>query len=295
MEQDRQDQERQDHESVDRLVEAILTGDEPDGALAAAAGRVRALASAPIPPEVRARHLAVIRGHVEEAPRRAAGLAALRRRLTALAAGLATFLTLGGGAVAMAQNAEPGDVLYGLKRATERVRLALAGDDEGSLRVGLAERRIAEAARAGDQRDELLEDALEGLLAAPESEHAVAVLASLLEAGLPDEAADRARDALAAACERIAERTGGDAPAACRSVDAPTTLTDETADGDGDAGRGTRGGTPADPEQRPSERAPDRDGPPARGVDDREQEPDGPPATPGGRAGDLRQGGASDR
>lgn len=238
---------RRDHESVDRLVEAVLDGHAPEDAVAAAADRVRSLAGVAIPPEVRERHLALIRSGLADAPRSVVHAGPIRRRFTALTAGLATFLALGGGgAVAVAQNAEPGDVLYGLKRATERVRLAFAGDDEESVRVELAERRIAEAASTRGQRHVLLEDALDELIAATEDPdaRAIAALASLLDAGLPDAAAERARDALADACERIAERRERE-PEACRSTD-ETATTAGTTDSADEARQRGRGGAPAD-------------------------------------------------
>lgn len=261
-----------DHETVDRLVEAVLAGNEPDEGLAGAARRVRALASAPVPTEVRDRHLALIRSRLTDRPSPPVTAGPIRRRLTALAAGLATFLTLGGGgAVALAQNAQPGDPLYGLKRATERVRLAFAGEDEDTLRLTLAERRIEEAERAVEQRPELLTDALDELLAASHvpSDHAVAVLASLLETDLPAAAANRARIALAAACERIAERSAS-VPDACRSDDAGVTTAPDTP---------TDGTENPEPTASPRDHRPDRE---SEAGEDGGKAPPGPPESPGG-------------
>ncbi|MGH3442066.1 MAG: DUF5667 domain-containing protein, partial [Nitriliruptorales bacterium] len=235
-----------------------------------------------VPPEVRDRHLALIRSRLTDAQAPVATAGPIRRRLTALAAGLATFLTLGGGgAVALAQNAQPGDPLYGLKRATERVRLAFAGDqEEDSLHVTLAERRIQEAAGAPDQRHELLTQALDALLAASEApgERAVTVLASLLETDLPDDAAEQATIALAVACERIAARTS-DVPDACRVDDSAVTTDTETPT-DGYEEPGPRA-SPAD------DRRPDHGEGPGDG---RERETPGSPESPGARGGD-RPGG----
>lgn len=81
------------------------------------------------------------------------------RRSMSLA--LASVLSAGalGGVAAAAQSAQPDDVLYGVKRATESVRLALAGDRlaVGRLHLMLADRRLGEV-EAGAR--ELLPDVL---------------------------------------------------------------------------------------------------------------------------------------
>ena len=72
------------------------------------------------------------------------------RRRTRLTAGLvAAALTLAalGGLLASAQDARPGDLLYGLKRGGEQTRLALAGDDRGLTLLGFATTRLDELGR----------------------------------------------------------------------------------------------------------------------------------------------------
>ncbi len=80
-------------------------------------------------------------GGREGAPQAAAGAAAHRRLprrlravrlgrpLTVTASLVTAFVVLLGGAVWMSRKALPGDTLYGLKRASERVQLATAGSD----------------------------------------------------------------------------------------------------------------------------------------------------------------------
>jgi uncharacterized protein DUF5667 len=81
-----------------------------------------------------------------------------RRRFVrplALASGVAAaFLMLFGGAVWMSQKSLPGDSLYGLKRASENVRLSLSsgGTDRGHEYLSLAQTRVEEA-RALLRRD----------------------------------------------------------------------------------------------------------------------------------------------
>ncbi len=66
------------------------------------------------------------------------------RSLAALAAALlVVFLVISGGAVTLAQSSLPGDPLYGIKRLTESVRLAVSGNDP-ALQTEFAARRIGE-------------------------------------------------------------------------------------------------------------------------------------------------------
>jgi hypothetical protein len=58
----------------------------------------------------------------------------LGRPLAVTAAVIVAFAVLLGGAVAMSRKALPGDALYGLKRASERVQLATAGSDSAKAR-----------------------------------------------------------------------------------------------------------------------------------------------------------------
>ena len=67
-----------------------------------------------------------------------------RARLTAGLAGAALTVTAAASLVALADNARPGDVLYGLKRGTEQTQLALAGDARGTTLLGFASTRLDE-------------------------------------------------------------------------------------------------------------------------------------------------------
>jgi hypothetical protein len=67
-----------------------------------------------------------------------------RARLTAGLAGAALTVTAAASLVALAGNARPGDVLYGLKRGTEQTQLALAGDSRGTTLLGFASTRLDE-------------------------------------------------------------------------------------------------------------------------------------------------------
>jgi hypothetical protein len=67
-----------------------------------------------------------------------------RARLTAGLAGAALTVTAAASLVALAGNARPGDVLYGLKRGTEQTQLALAGDARGTTLLGFASTRLDE-------------------------------------------------------------------------------------------------------------------------------------------------------
>jgi len=71
----------------------------------------------------------------------------LGRPLAVATAVLTAFVVLLGGAVWMSQKAAPGDTLYGLKRASENVRLDLAGNDTSKAKLYLefAGRRADEA------------------------------------------------------------------------------------------------------------------------------------------------------
>ncbi|GAC1366965.1 MAG: hypothetical protein NVSMB32_11800 [Actinomycetota bacterium] len=89
------------------------------------------------------------------------------------ALGAVLVTTLSGSAVAMAQGAQPGASLYGVKRASESLWLAVSigPQDRASRLLGLAERRAAEVGRA--QRDghpmlarQAAEDAQRDILAA---------------------------------------------------------------------------------------------------------------------------------
>jgi hypothetical protein len=67
-----------------------------------------------------------------------------RTRLTAGLAGAALTVTAAASLVALASNAGPGDILYGLKRGTEQTQLALAGDSRGQTLLDFASTRLDE-------------------------------------------------------------------------------------------------------------------------------------------------------
>ncbi len=73
-----------------------------------------------------------------------------RSARVATAGGLAASMIAVGGVAVAAQEALPGEALYGVKQATESVRVALAGDlvDLGRVELALAEERLEEV-RAG--------------------------------------------------------------------------------------------------------------------------------------------------
>ncbi|MGY1691311.1 DUF5667 domain-containing protein [Geodermatophilus sp. SYSU D01105] len=67
-----------------------------------------------------------------------------RTRLTAGLAGAALTVSALGTLVALADDARPGDVLYGVKRGTEETQLVLAGDDRGLTLLQFAATRLEE-------------------------------------------------------------------------------------------------------------------------------------------------------
>jgi len=84
--------------------------------------------------------------HADGAIARLRGIS-LGRPLAVAASVITVFAMLLGGAVWMSQKALPGDTLYGLKRASESVRLSLAGSDtdKAKLYLNFAETRVNEA------------------------------------------------------------------------------------------------------------------------------------------------------
>jgi hypothetical protein len=192
-----------------------VTDAQPDDAA------VRALQSLSIPDDVAARHLARL---AAEPPANVLPLRPRRARaVRAGAAGLVAGVTLFSGAgVAAASTSRPGDALYGLKTARERLQLAVArhGDSRARYELRLARTRLAEAAdlfRNGhpDRAVETLARADAALASAraqgsdvldadvdAELDHRIDVLGGLLAGGLPDTAADAAREAINRAIDR---------------------------------------------------------------------------------------------
>lgn len=218
----------------------------------------RALGALSVPEDLAQRHLARL------AAAREPNVVPLRRpRRTALRATAAGTvlgaMLLSGAGVAAASTALPGDSLYGLKNARERVQLSMtrAGESRARLELRLARTRLAEAAallRHGDvdravatlaRADAALASAsAQGgdevdARVAQELDRRVVVLAGLLDGGLPTSAADAAREAVERALDRGAAPRG---PAGPRPAPASTPETRPT-----DV-------PPAKPSERPSER-----------------------------------------
>jgi hypothetical protein len=114
---------------------------EPDPAFRAATrARLVAMAAVRTPaPEPASRVRRLLAGRAPEATR-----APWRTRLTAGIAGAALTVTAAAALVAMAADAQPGDVLYGVKRGTEQTQLALAGDSRGPTLLDFASTRLHE-------------------------------------------------------------------------------------------------------------------------------------------------------
>lgn len=213
-------------DELDRLIDGLLDGaDDPrDGAttrhayaLLNAARDVRSLADEPVPTAARDRHLAAIRAAAAgSAPVASTGgwLSTLRRRAAAVAAATTlAFSATGGGAVALAQDANPGDPLYGVKRASENVALAVTNDD-ARLHLSFAERRLDELEAVPDHAPQLADEAALQLEFAQQrgadlSEAGVEAVARLSQVvGQLGEfgASENAVIAVQRACARIADR-----------------------------------------------------------------------------------------
>lgn len=136
--------------------------------LVAAAARIRTEVETPrmdaaAHGRVRDRVLAEIHLGAAEAEAPARGPARSPRAV--LATGLASALVAAGGVTVAAQEALPGDALYGVKKATESVRTAVASDpvEMSRLELQLAAERLDEviaATERGDARPSLMIDTL---------------------------------------------------------------------------------------------------------------------------------------
>jgi hypothetical protein len=163
-------------DDLDRLLDGLAAGEEPvaKGELAPLlrpALAARATLSRSLPSEVAHDHLAVLRtdraSNVVIVP--AVRHRGLRMGAISLVTGIA--LVLGAGsAVAASASALPGDALYGVKRASERISLAMHRDPVGRIALQLqhASIRLSEVealiAAGGDPSEAIegLEDALGG-------------------------------------------------------------------------------------------------------------------------------------
>ena len=165
-------------DDLDRLLDALVAGEEPEatGDLASylhPAQAARAAFVRSIDHHVAQEHLAQLRA---DRARNVLVLPPARNpRFRLAVAGLigAAFLVLGGGtAVAMSASAIPGDPLYGVKRAVERISLAMHRDptSRANLHLQFANNRLQEVAAltlAGKNPEGLADD-LEAQLDAAE-------------------------------------------------------------------------------------------------------------------------------
>ncbi len=86
--------------------------------------------------------------------------------LLRVAAGVALLFFVGWGATAVSAQATPGDLMYPVKLAIERVRLVLTinADQEAELRITFSDRRLAEAVKQFERGRPLSEDLLRAAL-----------------------------------------------------------------------------------------------------------------------------------
>lgn len=270
---------------TDRSADGIIWDD-----VVLAVTALKAAGEQAIPTDVAQRHLQAMHDALDAAApasTRLAGRWSWRRRFASAAAAVTAFTTAGGGtAVAFAQDAAPGDTLYGVKRAAEQVQFALELDPQGDaeLHVRFAERRLEEAQQAPGVADDLLEDALTHISQAGEhgdaatqqaaeaaGARAIEVLTELLGGKLPETASPRAREALRAALDRKQAhidareegKTGEDqAPGQQTDDEEPGTNGRDRAPGQtGERGPSEAPGGTARPDQTG---APDEPGPPER-------------------------------
>lgn len=129
-----------DLDALDRTLDRVLAGDADAHPLAA---RVRAGLQVEVSADAARAHLTALAGAAS------IGEARRRRGRRALVASLAAavVLTLGSGsALAASSDDVPGDPFYGLKRAAERVAIAMrrAPESKAALHLQFADRRLAE-------------------------------------------------------------------------------------------------------------------------------------------------------
>jgi anti-sigma-K factor RskA len=212
---------------VDALVDRLLAEGKAEthaeaAEIVASMQRVRTLADEPLPAASRVRHLQRIRTHEVAAQDDARATRQIRRTRTGgfrrrfvvvAAASLAVLMLTAGSAVGLAQGAEPEDLLYGVKRASEQAWLAVPRGSERSAEVhlALAERRLDEARRAPAHAERLVAEGIENAEVAAEElpGEAVENLLRLLGDGpdaLPENASPAARAALHRNCVRISDR-----------------------------------------------------------------------------------------
>lgn len=179
---------RRNSANLDRLLDRIAAGEDPEatGDLAPflhPAQVARAAFVRSVPFDVAREHLVALR--VDRA-RNVATLPRVRRspavRLASAFVLAAMLLVVGGGsAIAASSSALPGDPMYGVKRAVERISLAMHRDPVGraALHLQFADTRLHEVSAlvlAGKDPSELVDD-LEGELTGAEQDalHALAL------------------------------------------------------------------------------------------------------------------------
>lgn len=106
-----------------------------------------------------------------------------RTRVTAGLAGAALAVSALGTLVALSADAQPGDLLYDLKRGTEQTQLALAGDDRGLTLLQFASTRLDELAAAQDDPDLVVQTL--ATMDAQTTEGAALLVGSAVEDGDP--------------------------------------------------------------------------------------------------------------
>jgi hypothetical protein len=211
--------------------------DADTAAMQAAEHRLRALlASERLTGGARSRQLHRLRGRAatlgptvrSPSRRRRPGLSGVRRRAVAVAAAASLAAVLGSGLTVTAGSAVPGEALYGVKQAAERLHQVLPADEATRVDrlLAIADARFDEAAAltgrglgASDvtaatlhAHVAALEAAADAAEAEPQLQARVAtatstaqeLLAELLAGGLPEQAADRAREALQDVLNRFA-------------------------------------------------------------------------------------------
>jgi hypothetical protein len=117
-----------------------LDGEPDPDFRAATRARLVAMAAVRTPePEPASALKRLLAGRAQDATR-----SRWQTRLTAGVAGAALTVTAAAALVAVAAGAQPGDVLYGVKRGTEQTQLALAGDSRGPTLLEFASTRLDE-------------------------------------------------------------------------------------------------------------------------------------------------------
>jgi hypothetical protein len=140
-----------------------------------------------------------------------------RTRVTAGLAGAALAVSALGVLVALSADAQPGDLLYDLKRGTERTQLALAGDDRALTLLQFASTRLDEVGAEQDDADLVVQTL--AMMDAQTTEGAALLVGSALGSGTSaevDRLADWSEDQ-AAELTRLRPRLSGGTAGAARA------------------------------------------------------------------------------